>query len=115
MSKRTVIVLSLATLAAGAVFTLGFCATKPLPLRVGMTIKDPWAYFTKQVDAEDKARHTCRTVSLISPADGVYVYSTRLVLLGDRGIATRMSVYRFNTNGTVLSIATRWQWPIFDF
>lgn len=110
MSKRILSYLLLACLAVGVLFTIGFQATKSPSLRVGTTIRDPQAYFTQRL------RHhlPLRVSTLTSQPGGVYVYDTRFVLLG-REITSRASVYRFDTNGTVLSIYTRRNWPIFRF
>lgn len=110
MSKRILSYLLLACLAAGVFFTVGFQATKSPSLRVGTTIRDPQGYFTQQL------RHhlPLRVSTLTSQPSGVYVYDTRFVLLG-RAITSRTSVYRFDTNGTVLCTYSRRYWPIFRF
>ncbi len=107
MSKRTVSYLLLACLAATVVFAIGFRPTKSPSLRVGTTIRNPQEYLTQQL------RHRPLRVSTLTsePSRGVYTCSTSFVLLG-REITSRVSVYRFDTNGTVLSIYSRRYWPI---
>lgn len=113
MSKRT-IALSLGVLAAGVLFALGLAATKPLPIRVGMIIQDPGIYFRQQVDAEEKAQHPFRAFMFPSEDGGTWVCTERgFTVLGDHWVATRISSYRFDTNGVVVSIGSRWKWPIF--
>ncbi len=110
MSKRMLNCLLLACLAGGVFFTIGFQATRSPSLRVGTTISDPKEYFNQRL-----RRHVpFRDSILTSQPGGVYVYDTRFVLLGHT-ITARASVYRFDTNGTVLSIYSRRYWPIFHF
>ena len=115
MSRRTITLLLLAALAAGLVFTVGFRATRSVPLRSGMTVSEPAVYFLQQVRADREPRRLFRSVTCVSPASGVWVYSTGFVVPGGREIATRISTYRFDTNGIVLTVSSHWKWPFFDF
>ena len=110
MSKRTIIYIWLACLAAAVVFAIVFRATKPASLRVGMTIRDPQQYFTQH--HVHLPLHASTLVS--EPNSGLYTYNTSFVVLGCE-ITSVTSVYRFDTNGTVLSIYTCRYWPIFHF
>jgi hypothetical protein len=110
MSKRILSYLLLACLVGGVFLSIGFQATRSPSLRVGTTIRDPQGYFTQRL------RHhlPCRVSVLTSQPGGIYVYDTRFVLLS-RQITSSVSVYRFDTNGTVLSVYSRRYWPLFRF
>ncbi len=116
-SKLTARVLLLACVAGAVIFTtgfltIGFRATKSPSLQVGTTIGNPREYFEQQL----RKRHhiPLRVSSFTSIPGGVYVYDTSFVFMGCK-ITSRTSVYRFDTNGTVLSIYSRRYWPILRF
>ena len=93
-------------------FTISFQPTKSPSLRVGTTIRDPAEYFRQQArhQAGFPLRHTITTVG-----QRHIQVTTRFDLQG-RTITFTTSVYRFDTNGTILSIYnTRRYWPIFHF
>ncbi len=115
MSKLNarVLLLLLACLVGGVVFTMGFQATKSPSLRVGTTIRDPQEYLTQRL--RHQAHIPLRVSTLASqPSGGVYTYATTYAFLG-HNITLRTSTYLFDTNGTVLKIYTRRYWPIFHF
>ncbi len=111
VSKLKASVLLLACFAGGVFFTIAFQATNSPSLRVGARISDPQGYFDQRLRHHVPLRDSTLTSQ---PGGGVYVYDTRFVLLGHT-ITSRASVYRFDTNGTVLSIYSRRYWPIFRF
>jgi hypothetical protein len=111
MSKSKIRVLLLACLAGVVIFTIGFQATKSPSLRVGTTIRDPQEYFEQQLRHQQLS--FLQTSSMVRHR-GVYSIDTRFVVLG-REITSRVSVYRLDTNGTVLSIYSRRYWPILHF
>jgi hypothetical protein len=112
MSKLNARVFLLACLAGAVIFTIGFQATKSPSLRVGTTIRNPQEYFTQQLRKQPHL--PLRVSTLMSQPGGLYTYNTRFVFLG-REITSKTSVYRFDTNGTILSIYARRYWPIFHF
>jgi hypothetical protein len=112
MSKLNARVLLIACLAGAVIFTICFQATKSPSLRVGTTIRDPQEYFTEQL--KHQPHLPLRVSTLTSQPGGLFTYNTRFVFLGCE-ITSRTSTYRFDTNGTVLSIYTRRYWPIFHF
>lgn len=109
-SERNAAILLLACLAFALIVTLGLQATKSPSLRLGTTLKDPQEYFTHQL-----RQHRPLCVSTLTCQGNVrFIYDTRFVLLGQT-ISSRVFVYRFDTNGTVLDIWTHRYWPIFHF
>jgi hypothetical protein len=109
-SERNAAVLVLVCLAIALILILGLQATKSPSLRLGTTIKDPQEYFTHQL-----RKHRPLCVSTLTSLGNVrFIYDTRFVLLGHT-ITSRVFVYRFDTNGTVLDISTHRYWPILHF
>ena len=83
MSKLNarVLLLLLACLVGGVVFTMGFQATKSPSLRVGTTIRDPQEYLTQRL--RHQAHIPLRVSTLASqPSGGVYTYATTYAFLG---------------------------------
>ena len=91
--------------------------TQPLPILVGTTITNPFAFFNREIDADIKSGHGLRdSYVLTADAKTVFVYARRFGLSPNRAIATRSCTFTFDTNGTVISVdASDLTWPIFGF
>jgi len=109
VSKLKPGVLLLACFAAAVILIIGFQGTKTPSLRVGSSIRDPREYLSA---CGPRVPFCVRT--LVSQPGGVYTHDASFVILGSR-ITSRVTVCRFDTNGTVLSIYSRRYWPIFHF
>ena len=101
-------VLLLACFAGAVILIIGLQGTKSPSLRVGTTISDPREYFSRR---GPRLPFCVRT--LVSYR-GVYTQEASFVILGSR-ITSRVTVYQFDTNGTVLRIDSSRYWPIFHF
>ena len=114
MSKLNarVLLLLLACLVGGVVFTMGIQATNSPSLRVGTTIRDPQEYLTQRL--RHQAHLPLRVSTLSSQPGGVYTYATTYAFLGHT-ITLRTSTYLFDTNGTLLRMESGRYWPIFHF
>lgn len=91
--------------------------TKPLPIRIGMTLTNPLAFFNEKVDADIKSGHGLRdSYVMTSDAKTLFVYNRRFALSPDRVIVSRSCMFTFDTNGTLISIDTSdLTWPMFGF
>ncbi len=98
-----------ACFAGAVILMIAFHGTKKPSLRVGATIRDPQEYLSKH-----GPRVPFCVGTLVSQPGGVYTHDTSFLILGRR-ITSRTTLYRFDTNGTVLSIYSRRYWPIFHF
>jgi hypothetical protein len=91
--------------------------TEPLPITVGTTLADPFAFFNQAADADSKSDHGLRDSFVMTPdAKTLFVYVRRYELSPDRVIASRSCTFYFDTNGTLTNIdRSDLRWPIFGF
>jgi hypothetical protein len=91
--------------------------TEPLPITVGTTFTNPFAFFSQVADADIKSGHGLRDSFVMTPdAKTLFVYVRRFELSPNRVIASRSCTFYFDTNGTLIGIdSSDLRWPIFGF
>lgn len=117
MRRRIIIFLSIIVALVVFAACSAFIASKPLPLRVGSTVKDPWAYVSAAVedDHSSNGSNGFRRTYCGTMLNGVIVYGTQFSFPHGHLIASRTFAYSFDTNGTVITIKSKWKFPILDF
>jgi hypothetical protein len=107
--KSLVILLSLIIVVIAGLVSIEVMTAKPPSLRVGATLKDPRSYFMAQVEANHRGIRRLMAHS-VEASDGVFICRTKYRVRPNHTIALRSYTYRFDTNGTLLSISSEMKW-----
>ena len=109
MRKSIVILLSLIFVVSAGLVGIAVITTAPPSLRMGATLKDPRSYFMDQVEANHRGIRRLMPHS-VAAGDAVFTCSTQYRVRPNHTIALRSYTYRFDTNGTLLSISSDLKW-----
>src|SRR5665213_1946864 len=115
MRKKIIILFSLVALVIALLVCFAAVASNPPPLRVGTVLDHPFSYFTAQVKARPNNAFIDSYCGVSS--DGhTCTFGTHLNFpMNHYCMAARRFTYRLDSNGTVMSISSRWTCYIFDF
>jgi hypothetical protein len=111
MRKKIIILLSSGAVTVVFLIYIVVNASKPPPLRVGETLKHPFLYLSAQVEA--RQNNAFITSFCGTSGDGsTCVFGTHFFFPpnGRDSALTRSFKYQMDTNGTVVSITSRWKW-----
>jgi hypothetical protein len=109
MRKAIVILLSLIAVTIAGLISVRVITDQPPSLGVGTALKDPRSYFNAQVEANHRGIRRLMGRS-VAASNGVFLCRTQYRFRSNHNVALRSYTYRFDTNGTVLSISSEWKW-----